>query len=353
MSVDSWVNRDGSRSYRVRKMIAGRKYSAVFPSLQLARLYEARLERAAYEAQAGVDSGKQDLPIEDLFRTFEELRGTSWRESTRARNRQVIGHWRSFFATKGVEMYSQITPELIERWKVWRLGVQHEKGRTYGPVTVNYELRLLKTALNFVVRHLKLLRANPIAEVAPLKVPERPPSFYTDRQLQCIFDAMPDGPYKRAYQFAAETGLRLSELRFLEWDDVDLAENVILVSPKEGHSTKSGRYRVVALTSQARRILEATAGEGDRIGWVFKSARGSQLHPKYITLKFTKTARRLGLSGSMHWLRHGFVSKLLRHRVPLNVVQELAGHSDIRTTMRYAHVAPDQLQEAARKLSSS
>ncbi len=352
MSIDSWVNKDGTRSYRVRKMMAGRRYSAVFPSHQLAKLYEARLERAAYEAKAGIDVAPQDISVEDLFTHFEELRGTGWRPRTLERNRQVIRHWLDFFMSEGVELCSQVTPTLIERWKRWRLEARHARGR-YNVVTVNFELVLLKSAFNFAVKKLKLLPSNPIIGVEPLKVPDRPPSFYTDEELERILGAMPDGPYKEAYVFLDETGLRRSELLHLEWSDVDLGENVIIVRPKDTEFTKSGRYRAVALTSKARRVLDKIAGQGDQKGWVFRSARGGQLNRNHMTAKFTSTARRLDLLGSVHWLRHSYVSRLLRHRVPINVVQELAGHQSVATTMRYAHVAPDQLQEAARKLSSS
>ena len=54
-----------------------------------------------------------------------------------------------------------------------------------------------------------------------------------------------------------------------------------------------------------------------------------------------------------HTLRHSFASHLVTAGVSIKAVQELLGHSDIRTTMRYAHLAPSALREALRVLEGT
>jgi integrase len=51
-----------------------------------------------------------------------------------------------------------------------------------------------------------------------------------------------------------------------------------------------------------------------------------------------------------HDLRHHFASRLVQAGVPLNTVRDLMGHADIKITLRYAHLAPDQRKEAVELL---
>jgi site-specific recombinase XerD len=54
---------------------------------------------------------------------------------------------------------------------------------------------------------------------------------------------------------------------------------------------------------------------------------------------------------TVHMLRHTYASHLVMNGVDLRTVQELLGHSSIKTTQRYAHLAPDHLQDAIKKIS--
>ena len=54
-----------------------------------------------------------------------------------------------------------------------------------------------------------------------------------------------------------------------------------------------------------------------------------------------------------HALRHTFASHLVMRGVPIKVVQELMGHKDIKTTMRYAHLSPNMGQDAVALLDNN
>lgn len=144
-----------------------------------------------------------------------------------------------------------------------------------------------------------------------------------------------------------KTGLRRGELFDLKWDDVDFINRVLTI---HGKGTKSSQTRHIPLTPIAFDTLNSWYKQAptptDRI---FPSDAGGRLD------NVNKSWKSILKSASIHdfrWhdLRHDFASKLVMKGVPLNTVRELCGHADIKTTLRYAHLAPDHKSEAIAKL---
>ena len=67
--------------------------------------------------------------------------------------------------------------------------------------------------------------------------------------------------------------------------------------------------------------------------------------------RFSSLLKRLGMKGTLHDLQHTFASHLVMSGVPIPVIKELLGHSDISTTMIYAHLSPNIHQAAIDKLN--
>ena len=92
---------------------------------------------------------------------------------------------------------------------------------------------------------------------------------------------------------------------------------------------------------------------------VFKNTKGERF--KKISKTFPRTIAQLGFNKgitdrrqkvSFHTLRHSFASWLVQSGIPLLTVQKLLGHSTIRMTERYSHLAPENFSQAADVLSS-
>ncbi|WP_299597737.1 tyrosine recombinase XerC [uncultured Microbulbifer sp.] len=137
------------------------------------------------------------------------------------------------------------------------------------------------------------------------------------------------------------SGLRLSELTGLNWEDLDLRGGEVRVTGK-GNKT-----RLLPVGRQARRALEdwrhqapATIADDQGADPVFTSAKGRRLGNRAVQQRLAHWARAGGADQRVHphMLRHSFASHMLESSGDLRAVQELLGHADISTTQIYTHL---------------
>ncbi|MER3442572.1 MAG: hypothetical protein C4296_14595, partial [Gemmataceae bacterium] len=80
--------------------------------------------------------------------------------------------------------------------------------------------------------------------------------------------------------------------------------------------------------------------------YVFTQPDGTPFTANQVGMAVGRAARRAGLKGvSLHALRHTFISRLVQAGRPLPEVAALAGHRDIKMTLRYAHLALSHLRD--------
>jgi site-specific recombinase XerD len=79
---------------------------------------------------------------------------------------------------------------------------------------------------------------------------------------------------------------------------------------------------------------------------------GAPLTSSCVRARVRSAEREAGLEGDgrSHMLRHTFVTELAESEVPPRVIQELAGHKDLKTTLRYMHIRDGQTQSAIQEL---
>ena len=154
---------------------------------------------------------------------------------------------------------------------------------------------------------------------------------------------------------AVGTGLRASELCHLRWSAVDLGGRRLTVRVTEAFQTRSGHERVVPLAGRTHEALRRMDGErpSRSDGYVFASrATRAGVRPmldrQYLNKAFKRYAGVAGLDPrhTFHSLRRTYASWLVQGGTDLYRVQKLLGHADIKTTMKYAFLAPDNLAAA-------
>jgi len=138
---------------------------------------------------------------------------------------------------------------------------------------------------------------------------------------------------------AIYTGLRLSELLYLEWNDFDFGKEILTVKNKHEHDykTKSKKFRIIPLNRKLIAILQPYRKEK---GWCFTTSKGERYiqRPRKV---FDIILEKAGLDDiGWHGLRHTFASQLIQAGTSIYKVSRWLGHSSVNTTMIYAHLAP-------------
>jgi integrase len=141
--------------------------------------------------------------------------------------------------------------------------------------------------------------------------------------------------------FALNTGLRLSSQYGATYDMIDWTRNVLDL-PR----TKNDEPVHVPLNSEALAAIRSLPSWKERNGPIFRNLN----HPEKAVLSndhwFKPAMKKAGIIDfKWHDLRHTFASWLVQDGVPLDRVSKLLGHKGLTMTMRYAHLAPNQLHE--------
>jgi len=132
------------------------------------------------------------------------------------------------------------------------------------------------------------------------------------------------------------SGLRRSELLHMRIHDIDFARNVVIV--REGKGQKD---RQSLLSETFKELLQAYLQEYKPKEYVFEGATGGQYSERSLETVVKEAAARAQIPKHItpHKLRHSFATHLLENAVDIRYIQELLGHSSIKTTERYTHVA--------------
>lgn len=180
---------------------------------------------------------------------------------------------------------------------------------------------------------------NPLADVDFIKIQERQLSYLSVEQIQILMDAISDGCENESTWYVAQICLRTGA----RWGE---AEQLCFKQLHNGRVTfeftKSKRTRTIPLDPKFYKDLLKFAGHKNPDERIFTNCIGA----------FRRAVKRSGLElqrgQNSHILRHSFASHFIMNGGNILTLQKILGHADITMTMRYAHLAPDHLNDAVR-----
>lgn len=280
----------------------------------------------------------KDKNLADFIVECLDYAKTNKSRGSYVRNEIVL---RTFKAFAKIERLRGITPQLIESYKKFR-----SEGGTKAS-TINTELNTIKAALNRAVA-LGYLPRNPCREVKKLKTPRKQVRFLSSDEVRKLLEAG-SGRMRPIVETLLYTGLRRDELTHLTWADVDLQRRVVAVQAKDGWHPKDYEVRHIPMAPRLHELLKSLPRKDNP--WVFSTSNDGPHLGHILSRDFRKLLKLCGIKGSsLHTLRHTFASHLVMNGTDVYTVQKLLGHSSIKTTEIYAHLAPDFLKAAVQKL---
>jgi site-specific recombinase XerD len=222
------------------------------------------------------------------------------------------------------------SPEELGQAKV-RAWVEHLIVQGTSPSRLRQHL----SALVFLFRK-TLGRPEAVSFFSWPKDPEQLPVVLSVEEVAALLAAVAGANYRMLFRTMFAAGLRIREACRLQVDDLDAERGVIRVTGK------GGRERQAALHPRLLEALRAYWREVRPVPpWLFTGRVGNPLDTDQARKVFKDAVRDSGLAkrATPHALRHTYATLLLEQGTGLAVIQALLGHTTIRSTERYLHVA--------------
>lgn len=337
------VRPSGGRSYVMLWNADGRSKRVSLGPVSLKNIDEAR--RECHARSAGEEADNTVAP-DRAVPSFQEFVESEWKQacfdrykpSTRKGARSVLAS--QLLPAFGSKPLHRIAPAQVRRW--------FDAFSRTAPGGANRALDVLRQIMNFAIACGHIDR-NPVQGV---KRNRRRPftRFLSREEIGRLHNALDEhggeGDAQQAdiIRLLLLTGCRRSEIVQLRWSEVR-CDMLALVDSKTGS-------RTVPLNTQARCILERQPRSGS--AFVFPSPR-DPARPRGVQLKLWDRVRRdVGIEDvRLHDLRHTHASHAVMSGVPVPVVSRMLGHSNVRMTLRYAHLGDREIEAAAERVGQS
>jgi site-specific recombinase XerD len=257
---------------------------------------------------------------------------------------------------------SDITPELIRKWRLWLNRLGTNTSDELGKNTQNYHLIALRSFLKFCAK--RDIAAMPADKIELATSKRKQVTFLNTEELERLFAAPKidtiTGLRDRAIlELLFSSGLRVSELVGLNTDDINLKRQEFMVRGKG----QKDRPIFISDTSAwwIKAYIDKRQDNSRPLFIRYSGTKQVNVSGNYYRLTARSVQRLVAryalLAGitkhvSPHTLRHSFATDLLMNGADLRSVQAMLGHSNISTTQIYTHVTDPHLKAIHQKFHS-
>lgn len=345
VSLGVRVRPSGGASFVILRNTRGRSSRVSLGSTASKGVEDARRQCREIMAFAGIERAAEATGTTPLFRDFAN---GSWTDAHFPRYKpSTLKAARFLLSSRLIPAFGSTPLDRITRTQVLRWFDAYSRT---APGAANSALRLLNQILNFALAH-GHVDTNPARGVKKNRrtVLTRFLSHEEIGRLHRVLEV-----HDRKEQSSRQqadiirllllTGCRKSEILGLRWSEVDRC-TLILADSKTGP-------RSVTLNARARRVIERQV-QGQS-AFVFPSPRDASRPRGPELALWDRVRREAGIEDvRLHDLRHTFASHAVMNGVPVPVVARLLGHTNVKTTLRYAHLADKEIEAAAERVGAA
>ncbi|ROR99712.1 phage integrase [Raoultella terrigena] len=314
-TVDRSSGKDGKR---VRKKFATKSEALAFENYTLQK----------FDESPWLAERKETRELSDLVQLWFDRHGITLNDGEKRRKSML---WAS--ECMGSPLATEFNAQLFTIYRAKRLDGQFARTKRISkvsPRTMNLEHAYFLAVFNELKRLGEWVAPNPLENVRQFRTDETEMAYLTGEQIgrllvECRNSSAPD--LEMIAKICLSTGARWGEAEKLRRSQI-AAGKVTFVK------TKGKRNRTIPLSP-------------DLVAQLPKKT-GSLFTPCYYAFRNALERADIELpSGQLtHVLRHTFASHFMMNGGNILVLQRILGHTDIKMTMRYAHFAPDHLEEA-------
>lgn len=239
-----------------------------------------------------------------------------------------------------------------------------ELHKKYKQKTIKRKIASIKAYYNYLEEY-EIIKDSPFRKIkVKFKEASILPRIIPREEIECLLNYMyecENTNTKKSYKYWLRdisvvetlfaTGARVYEISNIKWDCIDLNTGAIKIMGKGGKE----RYIQIA-SSEILEILQKYHRHNSeaikKSGFFFVNSRGHRYTEYSIRLMIKKYTQRAGIERNItpHMFRHSFATYLIEEGVDVSCVQQILGHSSIKTTQIYIHIAARKQAEILREM---
>jgi site-specific recombinase XerD len=211
--------------------------------------------------------------------------------------------------------------------------------------TVNGHLIAIRRFYGYLIDEEEISLDNPVTRGMALRIPSPLPQHLQDRDATRFFEYVKKPRDIAMFMLMLRCGLRVEEISNLTLGGIDYNRSQIMVKCGKGNKDRVVYISNDAASALAQYLRKRMVTKEQRIFLVEKGlSRGQPISVRGIQKRIEYYSRKSGIKVSCHQLRHTMATQLLNADADLVTIQDLLGHSRIKTTQRYCRLSNNKAQ---------